>query len=73
MAEAYIFEAVRTPRGIGKDTGSLYTVRPTDLLVTVLQALQQRTDLDTREVEDIMIGCVTQTGEQGTHRQRGSF
>ncbi|MBW2524902.1 MAG: acetyl-CoA C-acetyltransferase [Deltaproteobacteria bacterium] len=66
MGEAYIFEAVRTPRGLGKDKGSLYTVRPTDLLVTVLKALQQRTNLDTREVEDIMIGCVTQTGEQGT-------
>ena len=66
MAEAYIFDAVRTPRGIGKDTGSLYTVRPADLLVTVLKALRDRYDLDTREVEDIVIGCVTQTGEQGT-------
>lgn len=66
MVEAYIFDAVRTPRGIGKDKGSLYTVRPTDLLVTVLRALRDRCDLDTREVEDILIGCVTQTGEQGT-------
>ncbi|MBI4703584.1 MAG: acetyl-CoA C-acetyltransferase [Deltaproteobacteria bacterium] len=66
MAEAYIFDAVRTPRGIGKDRGALYGVRPTDLLVTVLQALQQRCALDTREIEDIFIGCVTQTGEQGT-------
>ncbi|MEW6365120.1 MAG: acetyl-CoA C-acetyltransferase [Acidobacteriota bacterium] len=66
MPDAYIFDAVRTPRGIGKDRGSLYTVRPTDLLVTVLQALRERNALDTKEVEDVVIGCVTQTGEQGT-------
>ncbi|MCA9666786.1 MAG: acetyl-CoA C-acetyltransferase [Myxococcales bacterium] len=66
MADAYIFDAVRTPRGIGKDKGSLHTVRPTDLLVTVLKAIQERNALDTREVEDVVVGCVTQTGEQGT-------
>jgi acetyl-CoA C-acetyltransferase len=66
MAEAYIFDAVRTPRGIGKNTGGLHTVRPTDLLVTVLRALRDRNALDTREVEEVIVGCVTQTGEQGT-------
>jgi len=66
MAEAYIFDAVRTPRGIGKSSGALYCVRPTDLLVTALRALRERNALDTREVEDLIIGCVTQTGEQGT-------
>lgn len=66
MADAFIFDAVRTPRGIGKDRGSLYTVRPTDLLVTVLESLRERTTLDTKQVEDVVIGCVTQTGEQGT-------
>lgn len=66
MAKAYIFDAVRTPRGIGKDHGRLHTVRPVDLLVTVFKALQLRNELDTKEVEDIIIGCVTQTGEQGT-------
>lgn len=66
MAEAYIFDAVRTPRGIGKDKGALYTVRPVDLLGVSLKALQRRNGFDTREVEDIVIGCVAQTGEQGT-------
>jgi len=66
MADAYIFDAVRTPRGIGKDRGGLYTVRPTELLGTVLKALKQRNELDTTQVEDVMIGCVAQTGEQGT-------
>ncbi|MCB9557067.1 MAG: acetyl-CoA C-acetyltransferase [Deltaproteobacteria bacterium] len=66
MADAYIFDAVRTPRGIGKSKGALYTVRPTDLLTTSLRALQERNGFDTAEVEDIVIGCVTQTGEQGT-------
>ena len=66
MADVFIFDAVRTPRGIGKDRGSLHTVRPTDLLVTVLRALEARNRLPTREVDDVVIGCVTQTGEQGT-------
>ncbi len=66
MAEAYIFDAVRTPRGIGKEKGGLHIVRPVDLLGTALKALKQRNELDTKEVEDVVIGCVTQTGEQGT-------
>jgi len=66
MAEAYIFDAVRTPRGIGKDKGALYPVRPVDLLGNALRALQRRNELDTRELDDIVIGCVTQTAEQGT-------
>jgi acetyl-CoA C-acetyltransferase len=66
MPEAYVFDAVRTPRGIGKSSGSLNVVRPSDLLVTALRALRDRNALDTREVEDIIVGCVAQTGEQGT-------
>ena len=66
MAEAYIFDAVRTPRGVGKAKGSLHTVRPVDLLGTALKGLEQRNRLDTSQVEDVVVGCVTQTGEQGT-------
>ncbi len=66
MGEAYIFDAVRTPRGIGKAKGSLNVVRSVDLLGASLSALQQRNGFDTREVEDVVVGCVTQTGEQGT-------
>ena len=66
MADVYIYEALRTPRGIGKAKGSLHTVRPTELLAGTLRALEARCDLDTGEVEDVVVGCVTQTGEQGS-------
>jgi len=65
VGDAYIFDAVRTPRGKGKSSGSLYTVRPVDLLAGALRALRDRSSLDTREVDDVVMGCVTQTGEQG--------
>ena len=65
MAEAYIFDAVRTPRGRGKNSGSLHKVKPVDLLATALRALKDRNDLDTSAVEDVSIGCVTQVDEQG--------
>jgi acetyl-CoA C-acetyltransferase len=65
MGEAWICEPVRTPRGRGRDNGSLYPVRPVDLLATALRAVRDRSGLDTRHVDDVVIGCVTQTGEQG--------
>ncbi len=66
MSDAYVFDACRTPRGRGKDTGALYTVRPIDLLATVLTALRDRNGFAPADVEDVVVGCVTQTGEQGT-------
>lgn len=63
--EAYIFDAVRTPRGRGKKDGSLHSVKPITLLTTVLNALQQRNTLDTAQVDDIVMGCVTAIGDQG--------
>ncbi len=63
MTDAWIFDAVRTPRGRGKATGALYATRPVDLLSQVLAALKARTGVET--VDDVVIGCVTQTGEQG--------
>jgi len=65
MSTAYIYDAVRTPRGRGKSSGSLYVVRPVDLLATTLQALQQRQGFDTAAVDDVVVGCVTQIGDQG--------
>lgn len=65
LVDAYIIDAVRTPRGRGKTSGLLHEVKPIDLLATVLKALQQRNQFATREVEDIFIGCVTPLGEQG--------
>ena len=65
MIEAYIFDAVRTPRGKGKKDGSLHQATPVWLLRTLLQGLQQRHNLDTSLVDDVILGCVTPVGEQG--------
>lgn len=65
MPDAFIYDAVRTPRGKGKSSGSLYTQRPIDLAATALASLADRTGLDTSLVDDVVLGCVTQTGEQG--------
>lgn len=63
--EAYIFDAVRTPRGRGKKDGSLHSVKPITLLTSMLRSLQERNSLDTSEVDDIVMGCVTAVGDQG--------
>ncbi|VXC56536.1 acetyl-CoA C-acetyltransferase [Pseudomonas sp. 8O] len=65
MTEAYIFDAVRTPRGKGKKDGALYSVKPVQLVAGLLNALQTRNDLDTSQVDDIVLGCVTPVGDQG--------
>ena len=65
MTEAFIFDAVRTPRGKGKKDGALYSVKPVDLVAGLLKALQVRNGLDTRQVDDIVLGCVTPVGDQG--------
>ena len=62
MTEAYIFDAVRTPRGKGKKDGRLHQVTPVHLLGNLLQALQQRNHLDTSLVDDVVLGCVTPVG-----------
>jgi acetyl-CoA C-acetyltransferase len=65
VTDAFIFDAVRTPRGKGKSSGALYTVRPLELLAAALKAVAERNDLDTAHVDDVVAGCVTQTGDQG--------
>lgn len=65
MTDVFIYDSLRTPRGKGKSSGSLYEVKPIQLLVTLLHALEHRLDLDTRLVEDVVLGCVTPLGEQG--------
>ncbi|MDI3378705.1 acetyl-CoA C-acetyltransferase [Acinetobacter sp. V89_7] len=66
MSEAYIIDAIRTPRGKGKKDGSLYEVKPITLLTTLLNELKQRHQLDTAKVDDIVLGCVTPVGDQGS-------
>lgn len=63
--EAYIYDAVRTPRGRGKSDGSLHEIQPVDLLATVLKAIKDRHDLDTSYIDDVIMGCVSPIGEQG--------
>jgi acetyl-CoA C-acetyltransferase len=63
--EAYIYDAVRTPRGKGKKDGSLHGVTPLELSATTLRALRERNHLDTKLVEDVVLGCVSPVGEQG--------
>ncbi|MBK6798913.1 MAG: acetyl-CoA C-acetyltransferase [Acidobacteria bacterium] len=65
MTEAYIYDAVRTPRGRGRSNGSLHEVRPIELATQVLQAIRDRNNLDTSYVDDVVLGCVMPVGEQG--------
>ena len=63
---AYIFDAIRTPRSKGKKDGTLHEVKPVDLGAGLLRELQSRQDLDTSCVDDVVMGCVTPVGEQGS-------
>ncbi|PWB82207.1 MAG: acetyl-CoA acetyltransferase [Methylocystaceae bacterium] len=72
MAEAYIYDAVRTPRGRGKPDGSLHEVSSLGLAVTVLGALKERNQLDGAPVDDVILGCVDPVGEAGGDIARAS-
>lgn len=67
MSEAYIIDAIRTPRGKGKKDRSLHEVKPISLLTTLLNELKERHNLDTSQVDDIVLGCVTPIGDQGAN------
>jgi acetyl-CoA C-acetyltransferase len=66
MSEAFVYDAIRTPRGRGKKDGSLHEVKPVDLLAGVLTELQRRNDFDTAGVDDVVMGVVSPIGEQGS-------
>jgi acetyl-CoA C-acetyltransferase len=65
MTDVYIFDAVRTPRGKGRN-GSLQEVPPAHLAAGALRAIRERNALDTAEVDDVVLGCVAPVGEQGS-------
>ncbi|WP_342363538.1 acetyl-CoA C-acetyltransferase [Terrarubrum flagellatum] len=65
MANAYVYDAVRTPRGRGKQDGSLHEVSSLRLAETALRAIKDRNELDTRLVDDVILGCVDPIGEAG--------
>jgi acetyl-CoA C-acetyltransferase len=66
MADAYIFDAVRTPRGKGRKDGALHEITALSLATQVLEALRDRNGLDTSVVDDVILGCVAPVGEQGS-------
>lgn len=66
MSDALIFDAVRTPRGKGKKDGSLHEITPIHLLKNMYDALQERNNLDTSKVDDVVLGVVTPVAEQGS-------
>lgn len=65
MTEAYVYDAVRTPRGKGKADGALHEITPVALSTQVLEAVRDRNDLDASMIEDVAFGCVSPVGEQG--------
>ena len=65
MIEAFIYDAIRTPRGKGKKDGRLHEVKPINLLAGVLTELQRRNGFDTSAIDDVVMGVVSPVGEQG--------
>ena len=65
MTDVFIYDAIRTPRGKGKQGGALYEVKPVDLVRNLLQAMQQRHKLNEDAVEDLLLGCGEPVNEQG--------
>ncbi|MEU8208009.1 acetyl-CoA C-acetyltransferase [Micromonospora sp. NPDC049044] len=72
-SEAYVYDAVRTPRGRGRDTGALHGVKPISLVVGLIDALRERNPgLDVGRLEDLLLGIVTPVGEQGGNLSRAA-
>ena len=68
MTEAFIYEAIRTPRGRGKANGSLHSVKPVSLVTGLIDEMRTRhPDLDTNQVDDLILGCLTPLGDQGAN------
>lgn len=64
---AYIYDAIRTPRGKARPDGSLHDLTPYDLMSTLYTALEARTELTPSKIEDVVLGCATQSGEQAAN------
>ena len=65
MTDAFIYDAVRTPRGKGKTSGALHEITALELSTQTLEAIRDRNNLDTSKVDDVVLGCVSPVGEQG--------
>ena len=66
MTEAYIYDAIRTPRGKGKNTGCLHELSPVKLASKTLKKIKERNNLDTKLIDDVVLGCVHPVNEQGS-------
>ncbi|SDC57025.1 acetyl-CoA C-acetyltransferase, partial [Streptomyces prasinopilosus] len=65
--EAYVYDAIRTPRGRGKANGALHGTKPVDLVVGLIQEIRDRfPDLDPAAVDDVVLGVVSPVGDQGS-------
>jgi acetyl-CoA C-acetyltransferase len=73
MADAFIYDHVRTPRGRGRADGSLHEVTSVELITQVLRSLRDRSTLDTALLDDVVIGCAQPVGEQGGVIARGAI
>ena len=65
MTDCFIYDPVRTPRGKGKKNGSLHEVTAVELATQVLNNLKNRNSVDTSDIDDVVLGCVSPVGEQG--------
>jgi acetyl-CoA C-acetyltransferase len=73
MPDVFIFDAIRTPRGKGKASGSLYEVKPIELIASLLRSLASRNQIPTEQVDDVLLGCVTPVGDQGYNIAKGAL
>ena len=66
MTDAFVYDAIRTPRGRGKKSGSLHEVKPVTLVTGLLEEIQKRNPtLDPHGIDDLVLGCVSPVGDQG--------
>ncbi len=73
LTNAYVLDAIRTPRGRGKaGKGALSAIHPQELLAQTFEALRRKAGFDPKQVDDVMIGAVSQVGEQGSNIARNA-
>ena len=72
MTDAFIYDHLRSPRGRGKVDGSLHEVQTVNLASQVLKGVRERNNLDPAKVDDVIMGCVSQVGQQSLNIGRNA-
>lgn len=72
MSDAYIYDVLRTPRGLARPDGKLHGIKPISLLTGLMRELQRRHQLDTALIDDVLLGCATPVGDQGANLARSA-